>query len=122
MKCIEHKHNPTERAHLTACALGIHLNIRHESYGGTESLLAMVGDEIVFHGTVDQTVTYLCGLHMKINQILALFSAVGVHHQDKDACISALAGTCAPTPLTREYLKWVFGNEHLIRYLDGGAL
>ena len=39
-------HNQTERAHLTAGALGIHLNIDHKSYGGTESLRAMVEDEI----------------------------------------------------------------------------
>ncbi len=110
-------HNPTERAHLTACALGIHLNIDHKSYGGTESLRAMVEDEIVFHGTVTDTVTYLCGLHTKINSILSLFSAEGIHHQDKEQCLKSLSETCAPTPLTREYLKWIFENKSLIRYL-----
>ncbi|AGH16086.1 hypothetical protein VPKG_00049 [Vibrio phage pYD21-A] len=119
MKCIEYKHNATERAHLTSCALGIHLNIRHESYGGTRSLRAMVEDEIVFHGPVADTVTYLCGLHTKINRILALFAADGIHHQDKEKCIKSLSETCAPTPLTREYLKWILGNKHLIKYLDG---
>ena len=119
---LEYKHNPAERAQLVACALGIHLNINHESYGGTESVIAMVDDVIVFNGTTSETVTYLCGLHAKISSILALFSADGINHQDKDRCIASLSETCAPTPLTREYLKWIFGNEYLIKYLNGSAL
>lgn len=122
MKCIEYKHNPTERAHLAACALGINLNVRHESYGGTESLLAMVDEEVVFHGNTSETVTYLCGLHNKINRILALFAADNIHHQDKDECMMSLSETCAPTPLKKEYLKWILGNKHLIKYLGGGSL
>lgn len=119
---LEYKHNPTERAQLTACALGINLNIDYDSYGGTESVVAMVDDVVVFQGTTSETVTYLCGLHAKISSILALFSADNINHQDKDRCIESLSETCAPTPMTREYLKLILGNEHLIKYLDGGSL
>jgi hypothetical protein len=114
---IEYVHNPTERANITACALGINLNIDYESYGGTESITAMMGEDIVFKGTTSQTVTYLCGLHMKINKILATLSSDGIHHQDKDSSIRSLSETCSPKSLTELYLKWILGNKSIVRYL-----
>lgn len=114
---LDYIHNPTERAHLTACALGIHLNVNYESYGGTESLRAMVDDVIVFSGTTTETITYLCALHNKINRILAMFLADGIQHQDKDRCLKSISETCSPKQLSEYYLMWIYENKSLIRYL-----
>ena len=115
---LKYSHDPVERAHITACALGINLNIDFQSYGGTQSVRAMVGDEIVFHGTSSQTVTFLCGLHSKISRLLALFSSEGVHHQDAGGCYQSISGTVSPKRLTETYDKWIKGNGSLIRHLD----
>jgi len=118
---LEHARNPVERAHLTACALGIHLNIAHESYGGTESIRVMVDDEIIFHGTVSQAVAFMCSLHSKVSRLLALFSADKVDHQDKSSCYHSISGTVAPKVLAELYDRWIFGNSDLVRYLGAIA-
>ena len=115
---LRYAHNPTERASITACALGIHLNYASESYGGTDSILAMKEDKIVFHSTTQDTVSFLCGLHKKVNGILALFSAENIHHQDKESCIKSIAETCANRKNLEIYNDWIYGNESLIRELS----
>lgn len=114
---LKYSHDPVERAHITACALGINLNIDFQSYGGEKSIRAMVGDEIVFHGTSGQTVTFLCGLHSEVSSLLALFSSEGVHHQDESSCHELISGTVSPKRLMAVYAKWIKGNEILIRHL-----
>ena len=109
--------NKTERANITACAMGISLNINYDPHGAGDHIVAMYGADIVFNGCADEAVAYICGLNSKVNMVLSLFAAEGIDYQNRDQCLTSLLETCAPTQLSRLYLYWILGNESLIRYL-----
>lgn len=118
-KTLDVKHNPTERAAYTAMSLGIHLNINYESYGSTESLIAMRGEFILRNDTRSNVISWLCGLHSQISSLLSMLSACNVHHQDCDGCMAHISETCAPTRLKKLYHEWVYQNENLVIELGG---
>lgn len=116
-KILREIHNPAERAAMTATALGIHLNLAHESYGGTDSVRAMVDDKIIFHSSTSDTVSFLCGLHRKVNSLLALFLAENIDFQDSKACERSISETCSPKINLEIYRTWIYENESLVREL-----
>lgn len=117
-KLLRDIHSPVERANMTACTLGIHLKYAHESFGGTDSIRAMKEGRIIFHSTTQDTVSFLCGLHKKVNSLLALFSAENINHQDKESCTKSIIETCASKKNLEIYNDWIYGNESLIKALS----
>ena len=104
---VEHKYNPAERALNCSLALGIHLNLSHESYGTTTSVIAMIGDEVLFHSTQSETITWLCGLHLRLSAILSLLKAEGIKFDDSDSAIKCLEGTVQSKSNKEFYQKYI---------------
>lgn len=116
-KILDHVHDPVERALYTSVALGIQMYIEYESYGSTESVRAMKEDIVLIHSKIEDVKAYLIGLYNKVNAVLSVISASGLHHQDKDRCIESLKETCAPKKAVEIYLEWIYENKSLIREL-----
>lgn len=104
---VEYKYNTFERALNCSLALGIHLNIDYQSYGGTESLRAMIGDEVLFHSTRSETITWLCGLHLRLMSILSLLKAEGIKFDDSQSAIKCLDETVQPKANKEFYQKYI---------------
>lgn len=114
---LKNYHNAGERAAYTATALGLRCNLDYESYGSTDSARIMRADEVIFHSTVSEAVSFLCGIHAKIQSVLSLFSAEGINHQDKESALKSISETCQPTHITKVYMQYIFENKDLIREL-----
>lgn len=114
---LKNYHNAGERAAYTATALGLRCNLDYESYGATDSVRITKDDEIIFHSTVSDATSFLCGLYTKIQSILSLFSAEGIDPQDKERALKSISETCLPTHITRVYMQHIFQNKDLVREL-----
>lgn len=111
-------HNPVERALYTSCALGVHLNIDYESYGGTESIRCMRGGDVVFHSNRSDVISFLSGLHRKVQAVLALLSSEGIDCQDYDKAVISLSETVSPKRNLEVYKYWIYKNTDLVRELQ----
>ena len=117
-KMLDNIHDTNERALYTSCALGIHLNSENESYGGTLSIRCMKGGDIILHSTIDDVVTFLSGLHKKINSILGLLSADNINHQDYEQAIKSIGETVGAKKNIEIYQYWIYKNKSLVRELN----
>lgn len=104
---VEHKHDPAERALNCSLALDIHLNIDYQSCGGTESLIAMIGEEVLFNSTRSETITWLCGLHLRLSAILSLLKAEGIKLDDSERAIKCLDETVQSKANKEFYQKYI---------------
>lgn len=112
---VEYFHNPSERALNCSLALDIHLSVANESYGGTDSMLAMIGNEVVFHSTRSDVIAWLCGMHKRLLSILSLLAAEKIDLSDEDAVISSLSETVQGKANKEFYIKYIKPNAEKIK-------
>lgn len=113
-KLLKDIHNPSERASYTATSLGLHANI----VGGTPSIIVMAGDTVLIHDTQSNVISWLCGIHAKVNAVLALLYACNADLHDLDCCMRHISETCAPKKLSEVYITFIFGNDALMRSIS----
>ena len=107
---VKHFHDPATRALNCSLALGIHLNAAIESYGGTDSIRAMIGDEIVFHSKRSDVISWLCGMHKRLLSILSLLSSEGIDLLDENAVTDSLSETVQSKANKEFYFKYIKPN------------
>lgn len=117
-KLLKDIYSHSERAAYTATSLGLHVNIELESYGGTPSVIVMAGDTILIHDTQSNVISWLSGIHAKVNAVLALLYACNADLHDLDCCMQHISETCAPTRLSEIYINFIFGNKALMRSIS----
>jgi len=104
-----------EKAAYTACSLGITICADSESYGGTKSVRAMKGEDLIIHSKQDEVVMFLCRLFSKIQSILALLKAEKTDINDYDAVIESLSYTVCGNKNVDIYKYWIYKNDDLMR-------
>lgn len=117
-KLLKDIHSPSERSAYTATSLGLHAKIMLESYGGAPSVMVMTGDAILIHDTQSNVISWLCGIHAKVNAVLALLYACNADLNDLDCCMRHISETCAPAKLSEIYINFIFGNKALMRSIS----
>lgn len=117
-KLLKEFHNPIDRASYTATTIGMHCNHDCQSYGGTYSVRVMIDEHILIHDTQTNVVSWLCGVHTKVNSLLAMLYSCNADIQDFETCMNHISETCAPTRLSKIYTQFIFGNEVLMRNLS----
>jgi len=111
-------HNPSERAAYTATVLGITMNLESYGYGGTGTVRAMKGEDLVIHSLQRDVVSFLCGLYGKVEAILALLKSENIDIKDSDLAIESLSKTVASKKNIEVYNYWIHKNESLAREIN----
>ena len=115
MKILEYKHNPAERALNCSICFDIAVNQFFKSYGRTESVVCMIGDQIIYHSTMSDTISWLCGIHKRASSILSLLKSEGISFDDSEQALRSISKTVQAKANKEIYETFILPvSDHII--------